>query len=122
MSDRQPTKHELALVAEVFDGDVVVLLCELLWRGQGRFDPLHDHNDLARLVEAMRKAGWDVSMEGNSQWKAGTEEEKYGPYECLVDQPAVPGDENRILRYGPFLAATFWAIVEALVEQEKRDA
>lgn len=102
MSTRQPTEFELGLIAKICP-DVEVEDGELLWVGQGRFDPLYRQVDLARLVEAMQAAGHCVNRihraAGNTQ--------------CIV-AIAKPAGIICTLIEATDLDATFWTCVDAL--------
>ncbi len=128
---RQLTEHELERIAgvmgwellpEVYPDQDPVNACALsqdgdalLIRGGNRdFNPLHDHADLARLVEAMQADGWTISRKAYpagsvrphvSDW---TKVSGHGCFKC-VDAPTD-------------IEATCFAIVDALKEKEKRDA
>jgi hypothetical protein len=129
MSARQPTEHEWRLVAKVMEwecveyidfvandqcGKCVIIENQFLMiRGGRNFRPLHDHNDLARLVEAMQAAGWTFRI---------THYPKRG---VITPNSWVKISKDTVFREqgGPTdLVATFWACVEALVAEEKRDA
>lgn len=106
--ERCPTGYELGLVAGVFTGDITIVVedGELLWIGHGTFDPLYNHNDLARLVEAMQAKGWFVRR---SHLPSGINStDVFNENTDALYQQTDPSD----------LKATYWAIVKTLAEQE----
>lgn len=110
MSKRQTTEAELRLVAGVCGG-VVFDHGELLRIGWGRFDPLYNYADLARFVSAMQGAGWRITRCAEPD---GCFTIVFHPeFGVIMLSPAnLPTD----------LEATYYAIVDALKEQEEHNA
>lgn len=133
MTERQPDKVQMGLVAAKMGWTLVEQLhpvripvgtckicstkpCALIAfpaTGETLFDPLHDHNDLARFVEAMVKAGYVVVRTRTNKNPRTEVFEECKDCSMMLDRIA--------LRNGTDLAATFWACIEAL-EKEKQDA
>lgn len=132
MSERQPAKHELELVAKVMGltkevkghprvkgewsywADHLMVHLGRVCDGS-KFDPRRDERDLARLVEAMRAAGLYLLLHCDaSGWHAEFWRYENEGDELPIETYKKDGDTQR--------CATFWAIVEALEEKEKRDA
>lgn len=110
MSERQPTDAEWRLVAEV-TGLTVNRLGAVLLGGGTVFDPHHDHNDLARLIEALVKKFYLIKR-SHSGIGTHTRILLPGNDRIWIDKTFGMSDPG----------ATFWACVEALKEKEKRDA
>lgn len=130
MSDRQPTEHELKLklIAKVMgwkfldslpEGLAPPGLCVYLPADEDLlvtteddyyiFDPLHDERDLARLVEAMQAAGYRIARIYLETGEVVVEIREASDPLNMIGGP----------HKGHDLAATFWAIVEALVAEAK---
>lgn len=134
MSDKRVlTEHELKLIAGVLGYHLVKKFkvgvdnrknCIInsqnslhLWDNDSKyFDSLHNHADLARLVEAMRQARYNFSWSAyNERFRA-----EDGLYQCEVSFETL--DAWTSTSSNTFIKATCFACVEALVEKEKRDA
>ncbi len=130
MSERQPAEADWRRMAKLMGWGEVCADPEcrgcgkpIVWRrgsgdlelytehGKDLFDPLHDERDLAWLVQAMQKQGASFTR-------------RQHPYEGSRTDITIPGHDDYVAQVDgrTDLYATFWAIVEALEEKEKRDA
>ncbi len=134
MSERQPTEHELGLVASQMmtfrvddarkdwaewlvvrspeTNDVWLFYTDVLGEDK-QFNPLHDHNDLARFVEAMQAAGFIIKRSHFEDGKVQA---------AVFVRLTSSGLREMSSHYDTCdLVATFWACVDALKEKEERN-